>query len=65
MTPVEAGSEDPGEVGAVLAAGSWEAVAELTAVAMDSAAAGMLGRPIDGMRGKTGDLAAWRCSLDW
>ncbi|MDO3137439.1 hypothetical protein [Mycobacteroides abscessus] len=59
-----AGSEDPGVLGAVVV-GSWWAVAELTAVAMSAAAAGRSGRPIDGMRGRTGDLASWRCSDGW
>lgn len=63
VNPVDVGAcADPGVVGAV---GSWWAVAELTAVAMDSAAAGMLGSGMLGMRGRTGDLEVCCCSVGW
>ncbi|MDB2220711.1 Uncharacterised protein [Mycobacteroides abscessus subsp. abscessus] len=65
VEPVLAGAEDPGAVGAVLAAGSWEAVAELTAVVMDSAAMGMSVSGMLGMRGRDGLLASWWVTLGW
>ena len=56
---------DAGRVGVAGAAvGSWEAVAELTAVTMDSAAAaGTLGSPMDGILGRTGGLTFWWVSV--
>ncbi|MDO3019366.1 hypothetical protein P5V65_08995 [Mycobacteroides abscessus subsp. abscessus] len=63
VMPVLAGSEDPGTLGAVLV-GSWWAVAEETAVAMVCAAAGRSGSATLGMRGRTGLLASWCCSVD-
>ncbi|WP_232785154.1 hypothetical protein [Mycobacteroides chelonae] len=65
VMPVEAGSEDPGVAGAVLVGSCWPLTELETAVAMSVAAAmGMFGRPMDGTLGRTGDLAAWCCSLD-
>ncbi|WP_235660156.1 hypothetical protein [Mycobacteroides abscessus] len=65
VIPVDAGAcADPGALGAVLV-GSWEAAALVTVVAMACAAVGRSGSGTDGTLGRTGDLAAWRCSLGW
>ncbi|WP_237075870.1 hypothetical protein [Mycobacteroides abscessus] len=63
VMPVLAGACAAGVLVAVLV-GSWEAVAELTAVVMSVAAAGTLGRPIAGILGRPVGLICWRCSLD-
>ncbi|WP_236737995.1 hypothetical protein [Mycobacteroides abscessus] len=63
VSPVLAGIEDPGVLGAVLAVGSWEPLAALTPVAMLSAAAGSRsGSAMLGICGRPADLASWRCS---
>lgn len=67
VSPVLAGTEDPGVLGAVLAVRSWEPVALVIVVAMSAATAAVSGSGMFGIRGSPGAWCsgAWRCSVPW
>lgn len=64
VVPVLAGIEDPGEVGGALV-GSCCPTELVTVVVMVAGAAGRSGSGTDGILGRAGLLATWRCSDGW